>query len=90
MLVLYCVCLKRINAVSQSDSQSVVPQYVLTSMYACISPALCFILVHNCGLTVRNKRICYVMLLQYSATLTAGGVIINANRQKSKNYRYLL
>ena len=25
-------------------------------------PALCFILVYNCGLTVRNKRMCYVML----------------------------
>ena len=25
-------------------------------------PALCFILVYNCGLTVRNKRICYIML----------------------------
>ena len=25
-------------------------------------PALCFIFVYNCGLTVRNKRICYVML----------------------------
>jgi len=24
--------------------------------------ALCFILVYNCGVTVRNKRICYVML----------------------------
>ena len=24
-------------------------------------PALCFILVYNCGLTVRNKQICYVM-----------------------------
>jgi len=23
---------------------------------------LCFILVHNCGLTVRNKRICYVIV----------------------------
>ena len=28
-----------------------------------LSVALCFILVYNCGLTVRNKRICYVMLL---------------------------
>ena len=25
-------------------------------------PALCFILVYDCGLTVRNKRICYFML----------------------------
>jgi len=25
-------------------------------------PALCFILVYNCSLTVRNKQICYVML----------------------------
>ena len=25
-------------------------------------PALRFIFVYNCGLTVRNKRICYVML----------------------------
>jgi len=31
-------------------------------------PALCFILVHNCGLTVRNKRICYVMSCYETAT----------------------
>ena len=30
--------------------------------FVCFRPALCFILVYNCGLTVRNKRICYVML----------------------------
>jgi len=31
-------------------------------------PALCFILMYNCGLTVCNKRICYVTLcnLQFS------------------------
>ena len=34
-------------------------QYVLTFIY--YTPVLCFIFVHNCGLTVRNKRICYVM-----------------------------
>ena len=28
----------------------------------CLRPALCFILVYNCGLTVRNKRIRYAML----------------------------
>ena len=28
--------------------------------------ALCFIFVYNCGLTVRNKRICYVMLWIYA------------------------
>ena len=41
----------------------VVPQYVLTNL-TCIyfRPTLCFILVYNCGLTVRNKRICYVMI----------------------------
>jgi len=33
--------------------------YVLTFIY--FRPALCFIFVYNCGLTVRNKRICYVM-----------------------------
>jgi len=32
----------------------------LTFIY--FRPALCFILVHNCGLTVRNKRICYAMI----------------------------
>jgi len=38
-----------------------VPQYVLCFIYS--SPALCFILVYNCGLTVRNKRmLCYVMV----------------------------
>ena len=40
--------------------QNVVPQYVLT--FIDFRPALCFILVYNGGLTVRNKRICYVML----------------------------
>jgi len=40
--------------------QNVVPKYVLTSIY--FRPALCFIFVYNCGLAVRNKRICYVML----------------------------
>ena len=39
---------------------NVVPQYVLT--FICFRPALCFILVYNCGLTVHNKRICYVVL----------------------------
>jgi len=39
--------------------QNVVPQYVSTFIY--FRPALCFILVYNCGLTVRNKRIRYVM-----------------------------
>ena len=39
---------------------NVVPKYVLTFIY--FRPALCFIFVYNCGLTVRNKRICYVML----------------------------
>ena len=31
-------------------------------LYTYFSPVFCFILVYNCGLTVRNKRICYVML----------------------------
>ena len=39
---------------------NVVPQYVLT--FICFRPALCFILVYDCGLTVHNKRICYVVL----------------------------
>jgi len=34
--------------------------YWLSGLY--FSPALCSILAYNCGLTVRNKRICYVML----------------------------
>jgi len=33
----------------------------LTFIY--FSPVLCFILEYNCGLTVRNKRICNVMLI---------------------------
>ena len=33
---------------------------LLTFVY--FRTALCFILVYNCGVTVRNKRICYVML----------------------------
>jgi len=45
--------------------QNAVPQYVLT--FICLRPALCFILVCNCGLTVRNKRICYVMLCRRRA-----------------------
>ena len=41
--------------------QNVVPKYVLTYIY--FRPtSLCFIFVYNCGLTVRNKRMCYVML----------------------------
>jgi len=40
--------------------QNVVPQYVLT--FIDFRPALCFIPVYIGGLTVRNKRICYVML----------------------------
>ena len=40
--------------------QNVVPKYVLTFIF--FRPALCFIFVYNCGLTVCNKRICYVML----------------------------
>ena len=31
-------------------------------LFIYFTPALCFILMYNCGLTVRNKRICYVML----------------------------
>ena len=45
--------------------QNVVPKYVLTFKY--FRPALCFIFVYNCGLTVRNKRICYVMLCRLSS-----------------------
>jgi len=37
----------------------------LTFIY--FSPALCFIFVYNCGLTVRNKRICYVRLCYRAA-----------------------
>jgi len=33
------------------------------------SPALCFILVYNCGLTVRNKRIRYVIIEPINAIL---------------------
>jgi len=40
--------------------KNVVPQYVLTFIY--FRPVLCFTLLYNCSLTVRNKRICYVML----------------------------
>ena len=40
--------------------KNVVPQYVLTFIY--FSPVLCFTLVYNCSLRVRNKQICYVML----------------------------
>ena len=40
--------------------RNVVPKYVLTVIY--FRHALCFIFVYNCGLTVRNKRICYVNL----------------------------
>ena len=43
--------------------------YLATQLFTCdrmsyiyFRPALCFILMYNCGLTVRNKRICYVML----------------------------
>jgi len=32
-------------------------------LYIYFRPALCFILVYNCGLTVRSKRINYVMLI---------------------------
>ena len=32
-------------------------------IYIYFRPVLCFILVYNCGLTVRNKRICYVVML---------------------------
>jgi len=49
-----------IDPVTQWPSSMSGPQYVLTFIY--FRPALCFILVYNCGLTVRNKRICYVML----------------------------
>ena len=35
---------------------------VIRTDFVCFRPALCFILVYNCGLTVRNKRICYVTL----------------------------
>ena len=45
--------------------QNVVPKYVLTFIY--FRPALCFIFVCNCGLTVRNKRVCYVMLCYKSS-----------------------
>jgi len=31
-------------------------------------PVLCFILMYNCGLTVRNKRICYVVMLYIRGT----------------------
>ena len=34
------------------------------------SPALCFILVYNCGLTVRNKRIRYVIIEPINAIQT--------------------
>ena len=40
--------------------KDVAPKYVLTFIYS--RRTLCFIFVYNCGLTVRNKRICYVML----------------------------
>jgi len=36
--------------------------------------ALCFIFVYNCGLTVRNKRICYVMRMRRNGYLGTSGV----------------
>ena len=36
-------------------------QYALIFIH--FNPALCFILMYNCSLKVRNKRICYVMSL---------------------------
>ena len=48
--------------------------YVLTFIY--FGLALCFILVYNCGLTVRNKRICYVMLTR---TAWLGGIKTGLN-----------
>jgi len=50
--------------------------YVLSFIY--FRPALCFILVYNCGLTVRNKRICYVMFCLYNQRTNATFILITA------------
>jgi len=47
----------RRSSLRTADDRITQWQYVLTSIY--FRPALCFILVYNCGLTVRNKWICY-------------------------------
>ena len=57
-------------------------------------PALCFIFVYNCGLTVRNKRICYVMLCYVSPGLmpteAPGNYFPEAPYlRETKTYRYL-
>ena len=47
-------------------------------------PALCFILVYNCVLTVRNKRICYVMLCAQANALAASswlGHVLDVDRR---------
>ena len=57
--------------------QNVVPKYVLTFIY--FRPALYFIFVYNCGLTVRNKRmLCYVMLCHRSAATPQRTVLRSA------------
>ena len=49
------------DRISRIYCRNVVPQQAYVSTFI-FGPALCFILVYICGLTVRNKRISYVML----------------------------
>ena len=42
-------------------------------LFVYLRPALCFIPVYNCGLTVRNKRICYVMWYERGLTVSPIG-----------------
>ena len=55
------------DCISQITDCNFTVRMLYQNMYSFIyfRHALCFIFVYNCGLTVRNKRICYVMFISF-------------------------
>jgi len=50
------------HAVTAGQCGNAFAENIFAYIFLYFTPALCFILVYNCGLTVRNERLCYVML----------------------------
>ena len=51
-----------VNSAHDVNDSSELKQTHTHTTFIYFSPVLCFTLVYNCGLTVRNKQIGYVML----------------------------
>ena len=60
------------NCISQITDCNFTVRMLYQNMYSFMyfRHALCFIFVYNCGLTVHNKRICYVMLCSFHFDMT--------------------